>query len=702
LRACDAQPERLFCESKRRKFVFIALIKELLVRRLVTRWAAVLAVGAALVGAWAMRPTMDRMWRGDSRALAATSGALQLATTSGASTAGCPLAAAFSFCDQAPGSTGPTATFTLTATSAASSLSVKLAAVPGLSSSFSAGDFTIAPNNCGGSLAANASCTIGVAFTPLAASKGLREAALIVTDSNTSDQATVNLAGRASGLALALPPALTCSAPTPAAPGDNAYTFCPQAIHTTSTAQTFTLTAQNTVTGVTLAFAAVPGLSSEFAANDFTIQSTTCASVLTAGASCTAVIAFTPTATGFRAAQLTATDSTSDSTSVTLAGLPTSGLAIAPQAEPLTCSPRNAFEFCNTPLGGTSPANTYTLENTSGVQLTGVTVPAATSAGDFKVSSNSCVPTMAAGASCTISVVFLPQTSGLLQEPLTVTDAGGDTATINLAGTGDNFTVQLASSTPTQIDVNQGGTATYAAQIIPDAVFGAEGEKVAPQCPATTSLPTDVSCSISPCPASITPGTTTNFTVTIVTSSTDVIAPTPTGAAGCVSYGPGPVVTGGVGPAAKRAPGDFFGGGKDWPNGAAPWLWRFPAPNVWAGSNADQVDRIFAALGALAMLAGLTAFATAWIMGGAFRKPCTGNVRRRAMLLAGVAIVALAAAGCHGSKKTFDPATAQGTYAFSVQGTATDANGNSFNTSRSVQLNLDVVAGAVSTGFGSH
>jgi hypothetical protein len=664
------------------------------VRRLVTRWAVALAVSAAVAGAWAMRPamgpTIGPTMRWDAPVLAATSGALQLTTTSGASIAGCPLAAAFSFCDQTPGSTGPAATFTLTASAAVSGLTVKLSPVPGLSANFSAGDFTIASNNCGGSLAANASCTIGVAFTPLAASKGLREAALTITDSTSADQATANLAGRASGLALALPAALTCPAPTPAAPGDNAYAFCPQAIHTTSTAQTFTLTAQNTVTGVTLALAAVPGLSSEFNANDFTIQSTICSSVLVANASCTASIAFTPTATGYRTAQLTATDATGDSTSVTLAGLPTSGLAIAPQAQPLTCSPRNAFEFCNTPLGGTSPANTYTLQNTSGVQLTGVTIPAATSVGDFKVSSNSCVPTMAAGASCTINVVFLPQTSGLLQEPLTVTDADGDTATINLAGTGDNFTIQLASTTPTQVDVNQGGTATYGAQIIPDAVFGAEGEKVALQCPATSSLPTDVSCMIAPCPASITPGTTTNFTVTIVTSSKDVIAPTPTGPAGCVSYGPGPVVAANVGPAAKREPENFLGGGKDWPNGAGPWLWQFPAPNVWGAGTASEIF-------ALVMLAGLVAFAMVWILADAVRE----NVRRRAVLLASVAIVAVAAAGCHHSKKALDPSTPAGTYAFSVQGTATDANGNSFNASRSVQLNLDVVQGAVSTGFGN-
>lgn len=291
---------------------------------------------------------------------------------------------------------------------------------------------------------------------------------------------------------------------------------------------------------------------------------------------------------------------------------------------------------------------------------------------------------MAAGATCTISIVFLPQTSGLLQEPLTVTDADGDTATLNLAGTGDNLTLQLASSTPTQISVNEGGTATYGAQIVPDAVFGTDGEKVALQCPATSALPTDVSCAITPCPASVTAGTATNITVTIVTSSNEVVAPVPEGPAGCVSYGPGPVTTAPTTTAElipKRGPENFFGGG--WPRGTAPW--RFPA------LPAPGADATFA-LGAV--FAGFAAFATWWVLSGA-------NATRRAALFAAVALVALATAGCHSKKNILHPETVPGNYAFSIQATATDVNGNSFSASREVQLNLDVVVGTVSTGFGT-
>ena len=106
-----------------------------------------------------------------------------------------------------------------------------------------------------------------------------------------------------------------------------------------------------------------------------------------------------------------------------------------------------------------------------------------------------------------------------------------------------------------------------------------------------------------------------------------------------------------------------------------------------------------AVLGALAVLAMACAFfATAPFVNRDGAMPV--SARRRAALFAGVAIVAVAAAGCHKSKAP-DPSTPAGIYAFSVQASATDASGNAFNASRSVQLNLDVVQGAASTGFGS-
>jgi hypothetical protein len=56
-----------------------------------------------------------------------------------------------------------------------------------------AGDFASPSNTCGGSLAANASCTINVTFKPTAV--GLRTAKLAVRDSATNSPQTVSLQG---------------------------------------------------------------------------------------------------------------------------------------------------------------------------------------------------------------------------------------------------------------------------------------------------------------------------------------------------------------------------------------------------------------------------------------------------------------------------------------------------------------------------
>src|SRR5277367_7133923 len=89
---------------------------------------------------------------------------------------GCPIGAAFTFCNQVPGVPGTQAGFQIMATSAVSGLSASIAAIPGMSSSFAAGDFTITTDTCTGNLASGAQCIVYVKFSPTLA--GLRTAAL--------------------------------------------------------------------------------------------------------------------------------------------------------------------------------------------------------------------------------------------------------------------------------------------------------------------------------------------------------------------------------------------------------------------------------------------------------------------------------------------------------------------------------------------
>jgi sugar lactone lactonase YvrE len=57
----------------------------------------------------------------------------------------------------------------------------------------STADFTVQTNNCTATLAANASCTLGIAFTPT--TSGARSGTLTVTDANASDSASTVLSG---------------------------------------------------------------------------------------------------------------------------------------------------------------------------------------------------------------------------------------------------------------------------------------------------------------------------------------------------------------------------------------------------------------------------------------------------------------------------------------------------------------------------
>lgn len=318
----------------------------------------------------------------------------------------------------------------------------------------------------------------------------------------------------------------------------------------------------------------------------------------------------------------------------------------------------NPFTFCNTPSGGTSQQAAFTLTNSSTSAVTGVTVGfiPATTPGNFTVESTGCTPTLGAGQTCRINVAFTPQTTGSLSGTLSVTDSNpADAATVSLAGTGDDYSLQLASGQQIELTIAQGGTAVFNGQVLPDSVFGQEGESVQLVCPASSTMPSNTSCVIAPCQATITPGTATPFTITFVTSSATSVAPVPPQSTGCTSYGPPP--TSMVAPKPRsRSPLD----GK-----------RFLLP-VWVASFA-----------AFALLLGW--LSAAGEGAGWKRVPVV-------FTMAGFAVAFLM--GCHHSNGNIvGPATSIGTSTMIARGKAVDSNGNSLNTSRPMpQIMLDVVA----------
>ncbi len=249
------------------------------------------------------------------------------------------------------------------------------------------GDFA-ETSTCGSSVAAGASCAISVIFTPTAA--GARTGNLTVTDNASGSPHTAPLNG-------------TGAAPAPhASLNPSSLTFASQATGSISAAQTVTLLNRGTATlSVT-----------QITANGDFAQTNTCGSSVASGASCAIAVTFTPTATGARSGTLTVTDT--DSSSSQTAALSGTGATPVPQA---SLSP-STLTFTGQAMGTASGSQTVTLSNGGTGALTVAQIAAS---GDF-AETNTCGSSVAAGASCTISVTFTPSVVGTRGGSLNVTD----------------------------------------------------------------------------------------------------------------------------------------------------------------------------------------------------------------------------------------------------------------------------------------
>lgn len=211
----------------------------------------------------------------------------------------------------------------------------------------------------------------------------------------------------------------TMTAPTPAVSlSSSSLRFSNQLVGTTSAAQSVTLTNPG---GASLT------INSIVASGDFA-RTTTCAASLPAGASCTISVTFTPTATGERSGTIDITDNAVGSPhQVSLSG---TGTASAVGLSPTSLS--FATE-AGQPVGTTSDSQTVTLTNVGSATLNITSIAAS---GDF-ARTNNCGTSLAAGASCTISVTFSPTAAGTRSGAVTITDdAAGSPHAVDLVGTG--------------------------------------------------------------------------------------------------------------------------------------------------------------------------------------------------------------------------------------------------------------------------
>jgi hypothetical protein len=185
------------------------------------------------------------------------------------------------------------------------------------------------------------------------------------------------------------------------------------AVGNTGTAVTVTLTNRQT-TSLTITSVGISG--------PFAISGNTCGSNLTAGASCTVGLTFTPTATGSASGTLTFTDNASNSPQrVALSGTGTSPVSIS----------LSSLNFGSVPVGSASASQTLTVTNAS---TSPVTVNSVGIAGDF-TNTTTCASSIAVSGHCSVTVTFAPSVAGTRTGTITLSLSTG-VQTVSLSGIG--------------------------------------------------------------------------------------------------------------------------------------------------------------------------------------------------------------------------------------------------------------------------
>lgn len=268
-------------------------------------------------------------------------------------------------------------------------------------------------NNCGTSVAVNASCTITVTFKPTVS--GTRTATVSIADNATGSPQSVPLTSTAVAAAPIAKSTLSVSS----------LSFGSITTGTSSAAQNVTLTngGTATLTGIAVSLAgSYPG--------DYS-YTTTCSTSLAASGSCVISVTFKPAATGSRSATvnvLTALSTTAQTVSL-------SGTGVAPA--PVVSLSATALTFASTTVGTATAAQVVTVKNTGAASLTisGITLSGSSSA-DYS-QTNTCTTSLAVGSSCTVSVVFKPTAKGNRAATLNIADnATGSPQQVSLTGAG--------------------------------------------------------------------------------------------------------------------------------------------------------------------------------------------------------------------------------------------------------------------------
>jgi hypothetical protein len=359
------------------------------------------------------------------------------------------------------------------------------------------GDFLIDSGNstCSSSVPPGGACTIAVDFQPTKTSTEYGK--LTISYNSSQSPLTVGLTGNVALVQCTINP--------------TSYSFGSQPVGTPSASQTFTVA--NTDSSHTLEVNAASASIADFQVTN------NCPSTLSPGNSCSILVVFDPTASGTRSGTLTVSgNGTAMTNTISLSGTGTGSGAL--QFSPSSVSFSTA--------AGATGQSTLTVSNSSStVTFTNLNFAITPSGSDFSISpstTSGCGSSLAAGATCNMTVSFSPASSEKANST--------DTATLTVSATGasnSGATVPLTGNVTSSSSGGGGGGGTSEFTMTPTAtsVSVTQGNmaifdiSVTPQNGSTDTLtfscsgPSGTTCSVSPTSLKLNGSNTTSTSVTL-------------------------------------------------------------------------------------------------------------------------------------------------------------------------------------------
>lgn len=304
---------------------------------------------------------------------------------------------------------------------------------------FKGGSYPGAGGTCSASLAAAATCTMIVTFSPTVT--GTHADAIVLTYFNgaTSPTSSRNIQG------VGAPPAVITISNGPT------FNYGTKATGST-TYKTFTITNTGGVPATSLVGA---GLAApyDFEGGAYPGASGTCTNTLPSAGTCTISVTFSPVSTGLQADSIDFTYNNGVASGQT-SNRAVQGTGAAPASLAISDSP--LYDFGNIGQGG-SADRTFTVTNSGGVQTesmagTGLSAPFTFKGGSFPGTAGTCAANLAASATCTIVVNFSPTAGGLFSNTLNIAYNDGvsvQNITRNIQGTGVPPALLTISDGPT-------------------------------------------------------------------------------------------------------------------------------------------------------------------------------------------------------------------------------------------------------------